>query len=65
MVKFLLVCALIAYVLYKFGTSVKTQRKSPIDFNNQNNKSTWQNNPANKNKGKFDGGEYIDYEEVK
>ena len=65
MVKFLLVCALIAYVLYKFGTSVKTHQKGPVDFNNQNSKSNSKDNSNNKNKGKFDGGEYIDYEEVK
>ena len=64
MVKFLLVVALIAYVLYKFGTSVKVQQRGPIDFNNQNNRNTTPNN-NDKNKGKFDGGEYIDYEEVK
>jgi hypothetical protein len=70
MFKFLLICILVGYVLYKLGSSVKVytnagqrppQHRPPGSNVNINTPP-----PSKKESGKdFKGGEYVDYEEIK
>ena len=64
MFKYLIILGLIVYVIYKVGSFFFRAGAASQELKNfkqqQNN-----NNSSKKNKGKINGGEYIDYEEVK
>lgn len=69
MLKFLIILGLVAYILYKFasffynvGASQQRQQRPsrPADGN-----VNIDSNPGSKKSGKYKGGEYVDYEEIK
>jgi hypothetical protein len=70
MLRFLIILGLVAYVLYKFASLFfraginSQQNRNHVD---KRNDGTINVDPASKTKksGKFEGGEYVDYEEVK
>jgi flagellar biogenesis protein FliO len=67
--KFLLITSLVAYVLYKLGSfffRAGAASQQLRNFQEQQRKAYGANSSAKKSKStKFDGGEYIDYEEIK
>lgn len=72
MFKFLLICVLIGYVLYKLGSSVRVYTHSNMNARPRQQRPANGNvnidtpPPSKKNEGRnFKGGEYVDYEEVK
>lgn len=67
MLRLLLIFSLVGYVLYKFGFfRVRIHQHPNQNFNRPNdNAINIDNYQKTKKPTKFDGGEYIDYEEVK
>lgn len=71
MLRFLLIASLILYVLYKFGffrivIHEARNPQQPLNKRAPNSNLNVDSMPRkDKKKGDFDGGEYIDYEEVK
>lgn len=68
MVKFLIILALVVYIVYKIGSWFFRVGAASQQFRNQH-KANFNGNarPSNpkKNGSSFKGGEYVDYEEVK
>ena len=70
MLKFLIILGLVAYILYKFGSffynvgasSQQRQQRPPRPADGNINIDP---NSKTKKGGKYKGGEYVDYEEVK
>ena len=69
MTKFLLICLLIGYLLYKLGSSVRisTHDTSRPNQYKRNKKDVHVDSvpPKEKKRSGFKGGEYVDYEEIK
>jgi hypothetical protein len=68
MIKFLLIVGLILYCVYKIGTLFFKAGAASQQYRNQPKQDFNQNANGAKKKegsGKFKGGEYIDYEEIK
>jgi hypothetical protein len=67
MLKFLLIVALITYLVYKIGSFFFRAGASSRQFRQSqpNSNSHVGANGKQTRKGKFKGGEYVDYEEVK
>jgi hypothetical protein len=70
MLKFLLIFGIILYLIYKIGSLFFRAGAASQQFRNPNGPIDHDVNRATKNKktkanGKFNGGEYIDYEEIK
>lgn len=68
MLKLVLIFAVVFFVLYKIGSFFFRIGAASQHFRDLQQKKTGTNRPANSAKtktGKFSGGEYIDYEEVK
>ena len=70
--KILLIIILIAYLLYKFGSSVRVTNSTTNYQRPNQHKPTGGNvhvdaaaPPKEKKRSDFKGGEYVDYEEVK
>ncbi len=66
MFKFLLVISLIMYSIYKIGGMFFRAGAASQQFRNPPPRQNADPNPnKDKRKGKINGGEYVDYEEVK
>jgi hypothetical protein len=66
MFKFLIIFGIILYLIYKIGSLFFSAGAASQQFrNDQQNKNVDQNGKKSKKSGKFKGGEYIDYEEIK
>ena len=63
MLKFLLIVAIVVYIVYKIASFFYRAGIASQHFRNLNNQQ--RSNGRSKQKDKFKGGEYIDYEEVK
>jgi hypothetical protein len=65
MFKYLIILTIIVYVMYKVGSFFFRAGAASQELKNfkqkQNNNAT----ASKKNKGKINGGEYVDYEEIK
>ena len=65
MLRFLIILAIIVYIMYKIGSFFFRAGAASQELKNfkqkQNNNAT----SSKKNKGKINGGEYVDYEEIK
>jgi hypothetical protein len=64
MFKFLLILGLVLYVVYKIGGLFFRAGAASQQFRNQPPRKNADADPKNKG-GKFKGGEYVDYEEIK
>lgn len=69
MLKFLLIVGIIAYLLYKIGSFFYRAGAASQHFrtfqNQQRNGQNTASDAKSKKSGKVNGGEYIDYEEIK
>jgi hypothetical protein len=72
MFKFIIICILVGYVLYKIASSIKVfvhtnnYQRPPQYKPPGSNVNIETPPPSKKNDGKdFKGGEYVDYEEIK
>ena len=66
LLKFLLIFGIVFFVLYKVGSFFFRIGAASQHFRDiQQKKATKQGNASKTKTGKFNGGEYIDYEEVK
>lgn len=67
MLKFLLIIGLVLYAIYKIGTLFFRAGAASQQFRNQAQNPSRNQQPGNgkPKSGKFQGGDYIDYEEVK
>ncbi len=67
MIKYLIIFGLLIYVVYKIGSFFFRAGAASQELKNYKQQQTKQNVPPNtKNKkGRINGGEYVDYEEVK
>lgn len=66
MLKFLLIIALVLYVIYKVGSFFFKAGAASQHIRDQQRRNYNATNPGKeKRKSTFKGGEYIDYEEVK
>ena len=65
LLKFIIILTIIVYVMYKIGSFFFRAGAASQELKNfkqkQNNNAT----SAKKPKGKINGGEYVDYEEIK
>lgn len=67
LLKFILIFGLVFFVLYKVGSFFFKIGAASQHFRDiqQKKTATKQGNPGKTKTGRFNGGEYIDYEEVK
>ena len=70
MLKFLIILGLVAYILYKFGSffynvGASSQQRQQRPQRPANGNVNIDPNPKTNKGGKYKGGEYVDYEEVK
>ena len=63
--RFLLILGLIVYVIYKISSFFFRAGAATQELKDLKQKQKQANQPAKPKKGKINGGDYIDYEEVK
>lgn len=64
MIKFILIVALVSYVVYKIGSFFFRAGAAAQQFRDRQ-RAPRNEQKSNRNRGTIRGGEYIDYEEVK
>ena len=66
MLRFLIILGIIVYIMYKVGSFFFRAGAASQELKNFKQKQSDNNNASRKgSKGKINGGEYVDYEEVK
>ena len=65
MFKYLIILTLIVYVMYKVGSFFFRAGAASQELKNFKQKQNTNATSAKKPKGKINGGEYVDYEEIK
>jgi hypothetical protein len=65
MFKFLIILTIIVYVMYKIGSFFFRAGAASQELKNFKQKQNSNGTTSKKTKGKINGGEYVDYEEIK